>query len=128
MNQKHAVSIPSGETDRALLELAARACGFTTTHQWNSVRLVLSPPVDSLVIERDGVVVHTAWNPLVDSGHTMQLAVILGLTVDCKYHAEIVKTKIGTEWFCESIRNTEPLAATRRAIVNVAAQIGKRLS
>lgn len=35
-------------TDRELLELAAKAAGYTTSHPWNAERLTMNPPVDAL--------------------------------------------------------------------------------
>lgn len=47
-------------TDRELLELAAKAAGYATSHRWNAERLTLCPPVADLCING----VSTAWNPL----------------------------------------------------------------
>ena len=61
-------------TDRELLELAARACGYDTSHNWNAERLELDPPVDALCIAE----VSTGWNPLEDDGQALRLAISLG--------------------------------------------------
>ena len=107
-------------TDRELLELAAKAaemnyvhelCGYYSDQEFNEV-------------------VH--WNPITDDGDALRLAVKLGLSV-CN------SPRIGTSWVCnEHGRNIaevvhddavsfNPYAATRRAIVRAAAEIGKGL-
>src|SRR5690625_1134478 len=64
-------------SDRELLELAAKAAGYDTSHQWNADRMEMDPPVASLCIPG----VSTAWNPLEEDGDALRLAVRLGITI-----------------------------------------------
>ena len=120
-------------TDRELLELAAKAAGYTTNHPWNAERLTLKPPVDALCVMNKNCVVHTAWNPLDDSGAALNLAVKLGIeiipdreveevsTAFCVYHPRLIGYNT-VEPF-----GIDEMAATRRAIVRAAAEIGKAM-
>lgn len=111
-------------TDRDLIELAAQAGGYDTSHYWNKLRLNLDPQVDALCI--DGV--STGWNPLTDDGHALRLAVRLQIDIefeDNKVVAWFVAPRPG--WDNGMISTwTEPLgddpcASVRRAIVQAAA-------
>lgn len=104
-------------TDRELLELAAKAIGIKLRYNsWGN---------------RDA---RQPWDPLTDDGDALRLAVTLGLTVECDFHdsdtctayqsrGDIVAAEqagmVG-EVICEP-----EFAATRRAIVRAAAEIGK---
>ena len=95
--------------DRELLELAAKAAGLELwTHadgEW-----YLPDP-------------RRRWNPLTDDGDALRLAVRLGLWVHIgKYHTAIEGNHIE-----ETARRGDSLAATRRAIVRAAAEIGKAM-
>ena len=59
------------------------------------------------------------WNPLTDDGDAFRLAVRLSLPV----HSGQVYS--GVEGFPPEKNNGDPFAATRRAIVRAAAEIGK---
>ena len=114
-------------TDRKLLELAAKAAGIEVTYEHVGVADGYST--------KDGV----AWNPLTDDGDALRLAVKLRLTVrqddpDASIsgiHAlqQGAPTVDGYgPWFCkEWHRDSDPYAATRRAIVRAAAEIGKEM-
>lgn len=115
------------KTDRELLELAAKACGwkdieFQDMRGWGEVRYGLS----------EGVYVgdiNEYWNPLTNDGDALRLAVKLHLHVFNNDPREYVlwvsavldKKLIAAaeEFLSESVR----LAATRRAIVRAAAAI-----
>jgi hypothetical protein len=114
-------------TDRELLEYAARAAGYV----WNAkiaeeraanglISLWLMPP--------DGSLGSTAWNPLNDDGDALRLVVKLELTEvwfdKSTGRPEVVCGKHGTGICVEPLRD-DPCAATRRAIVRAAAEIGK---
>ena len=97
-------------TDRELLELAAKAGG---------VELGYWCPNNGAFWCGE------YWNPLMDDGDALRLAVKLGLDIemqeDCVYaNGFDVQNYQLFEW-----HNDEPLAATRRAIVRTAAEIGK---
>jgi hypothetical protein len=113
-------------TDRELLELAAKAAG-TEIFQW---------------VERDeGQETATVmpygfeWNPLTDDGDALRLAVKLGLTVDAFDAAAFDDSDKDTPATRVDDSNSymlsvephqgDPYAATRRAIVRAAAEIGK---
>ena len=96
-------------TDRELLEAAAKAAGYWAAE--------FNCPAN---------LPHKNWNPLTDSGDAFELAVKLRLTVNCSYDDV---TLCGQEFTQKEVfieRNGEdPLAATRRAIVRAAAELGK---
>ena len=121
-------------TDRELLELAAKAAGISLDF---SVRGDFPP---YYINERGG---HSSWNPLTDDGDALRLAVKLGIKVmpypvfEYEKHSVLASrrwwappddddnTYIGPE--VVEVYGTDPLAATRRAIVRAAAEIGKTL-
>lgn len=99
-------------TDREMLELAAKAAG-----------------IFDLRFDNKGVAyrnVHIEWNPLESDGDALKLAVKLGLLIDTQYNNGV---GVGSASFEEVWESTavEPYAATRRAIVRAAAEIGKNL-
>jgi hypothetical protein len=95
-------------TDRELLELAAKAAG--------------------------GGFVIGYWNPLTNDGDALRLAVKLGIGfwVDsfiacCSWYTEGESPFTeGMAQLAEEIVNNDPYAATRRAIVRAAAEIGSK--
>ena len=98
-------------TDKELLELAAKAAGY---------RLANTKPGYPLYVE-NGIGI---WNPLTDDGDALRLAVKLGLAIN------ITPSKIYASDGCidgviEVMDTSDPYAATRRAIVRAAAEIGK---
>lgn len=115
-------------TDRELLEAAAKAAGYDTSHPMNRERLTLDPPVDALWISKHGELVHTGWDPLKDDGGAFRLAVELSLCIDRPHPGD------GETWVQVSDSrgdvityedfDDDPYAATRRAIVRAAAAIG----
>jgi hypothetical protein len=105
-------------TDRELLESAAKACGYDTSHPWNAERLELTPPVNALWIKGGS----TGWDPLDDDGDALRLAVLLHFRIDIHALEVWVTNQRGhnvTEIVASCLR-----AATRRAIVRAAAEIG----
>lgn len=76
-----------------------------------------------------------AWNPLADDGDALRLAVKLKLSIfppegdDGDFAVasvpEGVLDDFGETWFQENVKDGDELAATRRAIVCAAAEIGK---
>lgn len=120
--------------DRELLELAASAVGYDISHSMNTERLMLTPSVDALLVRKDGKLVTTGWNPLIDDGDAFRLAVALNLSVftpsaiDDFAVASIedgVLTDDGDTWIQEWVKGGDKEAATRRAIVIAAAEIAK---
>ena len=110
-------------TDRELLELAAKAAGY---------QLGLS----GQYIVEDGIA--TGWNPLIDDGDALRLAVRLGIdllftTEDVEavatMHALQEDQEMISPWAMESwtLKNQDPGSATRRAITRAAAEIGRSM-
>ena len=101
-------------TDRELLELAAKAAG-----------------IFDLRFDAKGTAyrnVHIEWHPLQSDGDALRLAVKLGITV---YPPETTEdhataTYLPNGWFHEP-QGADPHAATRRAIVRAAAEIGRNM-
>lgn len=112
-------------TDRELLGLAAKAAG--AEHNGYRYGEHGREPLYGMPVEtEDGTELHN-WNPLTDDGDALRLAVKLKIDVDFKY---------GDVWATEgeTVSGTliercgdDPDAATRRAIVRAAAEIGKAM-
>jgi hypothetical protein len=102
-------------TDRELLEAAAKAAGY---HLSSVSEMIWSDTLGEFVL----------WNPLTDDGDALRLAVKLRLTVNCSYDDVALCGQEFTQKEVFIERNGEdPLAATRRAIVRAAAEIGKEM-
>ena len=104
-------------TDRELLRLAAIACG-ELHGEWVGNDAYF-----------DGVL--TRWNPLTDDGDALRLAVKLGITIGPESSDVIGKSLCRASWNNQSMSlgefgSGDPLAATRRAIVRAAAEIGRQ--
>ena len=101
-------------TDRELLELAAKAAGIDCV--WNGDTFEYKPR-----FETNWVV----WNPLTDDGDALRLAVKLGLDVRNGLYTDMVFVDCFGIDAVEIEYDDDPCAATRRAIVRAAAEIGK---
>ena len=113
-------------TDKELLELAAKAAKINI--QWMG-----AAPVEL----RDGLI--TSWNPLKDDGDALRLAVKCEISItpypiyESPKHSVIAKQYRNPAM--REVNPTEklelyehgPCAATRRAIVRAAAEIGKAM-
>lgn len=97
-------------TDRELLELAAKAAEITLW-DWSEVSQAY----------RTTKPMHD-WNPLTDDGDALRLAVKLGVDVFGSSHYRMCEWDEGV---ATEPSNNDPYAATRRAIVRAAAEIGK---
>jgi hypothetical protein len=98
-------------SDRELLEAAAKAAGYWAAE--------FNCPAN---------LPHKTWNPLTNSGDAFELAVKLRLTINCSYDDVAICGQEFTQRQVFIERNGEdPLAATRRAIVRAAAEIGKEM-
>ena len=109
-------------SDRELLELAAKAAGIRINH-WVYDDLDYSPAV----LEAGGT-----WHPLTDDGDALRLAVKLGL--DVEMHGGNSTHPYVCAFDCErniaeevQPEDGDPYAATRRAIVRAAAEIGRNM-
>lgn len=109
------------KTDRELLELAARAAGAKWTDYSDGT-------ADHWIIRHsDGI--WRKWNPLEDDGDALRLAVKLGLAVciDILDDATSIRPYAdGDDLLAHAHFDGGPDAATRRAIVRAAANIGSQ--
>jgi hypothetical protein len=102
--------------DRELLELAARAAGYSVRavsgyEQGGTVSFYMEPS-------------QLYWNPLTDDGDALRLAVCLRLKIELKTnHLYVIDDESGLVIAQAYI--DDPYAATRRAIVRAAAALGK---
>jgi hypothetical protein len=100
-------------TDRELLELSAKAAGY------NMAKVLDGYP---MYMEGYGI-----WNPLTDDGDALRLAVKLQLNFNWEDFNTI------DVWCSDTCKNAteeftdDPYAATRKAIVRAAAQIGQSM-
>jgi hypothetical protein len=110
-------------TDKELLELAAKAAGYFHT-KWDKRDWFYVCGLEGAWLEPSDF---ELWNPLTIDGDAFRLAVKLNLLVHCE-------TLAYTHAMQEDIHVTEHIgndltgdiyAATRRAIVRAAAEIGK---
>ena len=111
--------------DRELLELAAKAVGID---YWVVRFAPRSAPVEKLHITENGETVE--WNPLVNDGQALRLAVKLGMQVYVGTHtvvAEICSDSEEPPILGKVFVESDPYVATRRAIVRAAAEIGKAI-
>jgi len=109
-------------TDRELLELAAKAAGLEFDPTYKNAH--------GLMVVRDGAACQSdqvLWNPLTDDGDALRLAVKLYFDVRIsEIHRDTFVYFSGGVSADEAHRKA-PYAATRRAIVRAAAEIGKGL-
>jgi hypothetical protein len=113
-------------TDKELLELAAKAIG-EKCDQLGANAFGLYKPKEGYMQP------YIEWNPLTDDGDALRLAVKLGLSISAANPAfiEVAIFKDGEahllfrDGTMDSGWNEDPYAATRRAIVRAAAEIGK---
>ena len=115
------------KTDRELLELAAKAAGMVGW-RWAGSKFRLLQMIDPSRPKETGSK-GPAWNPLTDSGDALELAVKLGIGIELHHDWIYSATRHRTEYFTryEEAHKSDPLAATRRAIVLAAAAIGSAM-
>ena len=105
-------------TDRELLELAAKAAGYDVKPHGNAK---YSKDLHFIYESRN-------WNPLTDDGDALRLAVKLDMAVvSCMDDKEVGVTVLETALEIYEPHNDDPYAATRRAIVRAAAEIGRTM-
>jgi hypothetical protein len=134
-------------TDRELLEFAAKAAGWTGwqskhgywnltspegedsthCHHWNAYcpdtgEKLREPTFADAIAETD-------WNPIEDDGDALRLAVKLGISLDrASNRCWAWVSGWAFNGVCEEFYCTDPYAATRRAVVRAAAEIGKAMT
>lgn len=116
-------------TDRELLEMAAKAAGYSLT--WGGVFKVGDDIVDcsdfAYVRSREADSGDMPWDPLTDDGDALRLAV--KLHIDIRHfmyrdgYMDCLVDRMG-KGFAEKFTD-DPYAATRRAVVRAAAEIGR---
>jgi hypothetical protein len=102
--------------DRELLELAAKAAGITLA-EWSEIEQGFR--------RVDG----GYFRPHIDDGDALRLAVALRLLIDTEHCAAMPMNRTGEnidDWSDGGL-DDDPHAATRRAIVRAAAEIGKEM-
>ena len=116
-------------SDRELLELAAKAAGMPHTYNEFWRGFYIKNP--------DGSWAPHHWNPRDDDGDALRLAVKLGMDVcidtpnEDRPHTHAVG--FSSPYASESFgmvenHESDPYAATRRAIVRAAAEIGRNMT
>ncbi|HEB4079310.1 hypothetical protein ACSENU_22920 [Pseudomonas aeruginosa] len=117
--------------DRELLELAARAAGIKA--RWFKVAQWRQVGGNRMKIGQDdvfGTHHRKPWNPLTDDGDALRLAVKLRLDITF-YNGfqEVAAEPSNGDGMnpCQEVFTENPYAATRRAIVRAAAEIGKSM-
>ena len=98
-------------TDRELLEAAAKAAGIRGL--WVDVGLNIGSDANPII-----------WNPLTDDGDALRLAVRLRITPHIDGNLTDAESTAG---FATEAHLDDPYAATRRAIVRAAAEIGRNM-
>lgn len=109
--------------DKELLMMAAKAAGLNV----KAISVNQDDIFDGLIVGKKDTKNKTRWNPLAADGDALHLAVKLRFEVCVSDELKSV-----TVWFMEIDECTEqfgndPYAATRRAIVRAAAEIGRKL-
>ncbi len=113
--------------DKELLEMAAKAAGYDVSPGRNGFENILYKRSQKAGSE---LFYYDVWNPLDDSGEALCLAIDLGLLVDCddsvqEVEAVLAMTGDDSDYVrCSESYGQGKHAATRRAIVRAAAQIG----
>ena len=102
-------------SDRELLEFAAKAAGLHRCENYYT----------------DAAGNHVDWNPLADDGDALRLMVRLRLEprfIDNSHSNGAEPSRVTLHNFAGIVENIDgdPLAATRRAIVRAAAEIGRQ--
>lgn len=116
--------------DRLLLELAARAAGIKA--RWfrvNKWRQVGGNRMQTGQEDVFGTHHRKPWNPLTDDGDALRLAVKRGLVVtpDRENQRTLVSNQAGHEYCAIYWDKLGEMAATRLAITEAAAEIGKSM-
>lgn len=116
-------------TDREMLELAAKAAGIAVVGDVD--RMIIQPDhrTGGFIIRNDRGG-DSSWNPLTDDGDALRLAVQLGLQVTPGTYnkEEATAYRSGMAEANERVHYQQDIcAATRRAIVRAAAEIGRAM-
>jgi hypothetical protein len=113
--------------DRELLELAAKAAGLLIVGDVD--RMIGQPAhrAGGYVIRNDRGG-DSCWNPLTDDGDALRISVTLGLKIEHYSVTSEGRCRVGAGvGYAPVTYEGDPYAATRRAIVRAAAEIGKAM-
>lgn len=113
-------------TDRELLGLAAKAAGLSIDKSETNGGGRGNTGFDSCGNAMLDWHNNVRWNPLADDGDALRLAVTLGLRIGSSSFTTLYVDR-GSNVFVAESSGSDPLAATRRAIVRAAAEIGKAM-
>jgi len=102
--------------DKELLTLSAKAVGYTLEDHYDDDQYY------PWCVTTDAF-----WNPLLDDGDALRLAAKLGLELRMSSEFVIVVIPRYTDNEAFEPKNDDPYAATRRAIVRAAAEIGREM-
>lgn len=113
-------------TDHEMLEMAAKAAGLTMYEHVHGLIVTGSPETQDVDYE--------FWNPLTDDGDALRLAVKCSISLNTMLVDGMNRPRHETA-ACSSYglpivrhkHNGDPCAATRRAIVRAAAEIGRAM-
>lgn len=108
-------------TDKELLELAAKAAGIVGKWWPEFFEFRVPHPDTSQLKDIYGI----AWNPLTNDGDALRLAIKLDIVPRC-INGVAFAWRAGVCDMQEPY-GTDPYAATRRAIVRAAAEIGEQM-
>jgi hypothetical protein len=110
-------------TDLELLKLAAKAAGIERDEDGE---FCIQPHQDDCRWwDDDFCTCGAIWNPLDDDGDALRLAVKLGFCVNIKERCVVAGNSPTNDW--QQPHGDDPYAATRRAIVRAAAEIGRNM-
>jgi hypothetical protein len=120
--------VEDGMTDKELLELAAKAAGLSKDFKYSEC-------ARAMITRLPSGITAMRWNPLTDDGDALRLAVKLRFIVDNAVgkFGDRPDAAAGTDEhhknpvFVSQYHEDDPYAATRRAIVRAAAEIGKAM-
>ena len=98
---------------RELLVLAAKAAGYS---------LLFEDEMGTMHYIKDGRHFPN-WNPLEDDGDALRLAIKLEMDVSFGLRGAVIEQSHGRK--VQELDDNDPYAATRRAIVRAAAEIGR---
>lgn len=109
------------QTDRELLELAAKAAGMVGWEWDTEFDSLRSPPKTTPY--GDGF---SYWSPLTDDGDALRLAVKLRLEIGRGLEGEVYAFRRHDAYGIDEPLGDDPCAATRRAITRAAAALGEK--
>lgn len=111
-------------TDKELLKLASKAANVSG--EYRTERLCIGGDWDDITaIFLDDDMGY--WNPLTDDGDALRLAVKLNLQLTIVDYGSTARAGDGMAWNGEKHKRGDKCAATRRAIVKAAAELGKAM-